>query len=41
MLYEVITSKKTVASFTRKDFVDFMQKFYVANDTVVCVTGIV
>ncbi len=36
---KIVGSKKTVASFTRKDFVDFMQKFYVANDTVVCVTG--
>ena len=31
--------KKTVASFKRKDFLDYMKRFYVANDTVVCVAG--
>jgi len=35
----VIGYKKTVASFRRKDFLDYMKRFYVANDTVVCVAG--
>jgi len=36
---DIAGSKKTVASFKRKDFVEYMEKFYVANDTVVCVAG--
>lgn len=36
---EIIGYKKTVSGFQRKDFVDFMKKFYVANDTVICVSG--
>jgi len=35
----VIGYKKTVASFQRKGFLDYMERFYVANDTVVCVAG--
>lgn len=35
----IIGSKKTVASFSRKDFTNYMSRFYVANDTVVCVAG--
>lgn len=31
--------KKTVSTFKRKDFIDYMSRFYVANDTVVCVAG--
>jgi predicted Zn-dependent peptidase len=36
---EVIGSKKTVSSFQRKDFIDYMKRFYLANDTIVCVAG--
>lgn len=36
---EIAGSKKTVAAFARKDFVKYMDKFYVASDTVVCVAG--
>jgi len=36
---EIIGTKKTIASFKRKDFIDYMSRFYVANDTVVCVAG--
>ncbi|MDH4330524.1 MAG: insulinase family protein [Candidatus Moranbacteria bacterium] len=36
---EIIGYKKTVSAFKRKNFVDYMNKFYVANDTVVCVAG--
>jgi len=31
--------KKTVQGMKRKDFADYMRRFYVANDTVVCVAG--
>lgn len=36
---DVIGSKKTVSSFKRQDFLDYIERFYVANDTVVCVAG--
>jgi len=36
---EIVGCKKTIKSFKRKDFVDYMKRFYVANDTVVCVAG--
>jgi predicted Zn-dependent peptidase len=36
---DIVGYKKTIQSFKRKDFVDYMQKFYLANDTVVCVAG--
>jgi len=32
-------SKKTVASFKRKNFFDYMHRFYIPNETVVCVAG--
>jgi predicted Zn-dependent peptidase len=35
----VIGYKKTVAAFKRKNFIDYMNRFYVANDVVVCVAG--
>jgi len=35
----VIGYKKTVAAFQRKNFLDYLKRFYVANDTVVCVAG--
>lgn len=31
--------KKTVSTFKRKDFADYINRFYVANDTVVCIAG--
>ncbi|KKU53455.1 MAG: Peptidase M16 domain protein, partial [Candidatus Moranbacteria bacterium GW2011_GWE2_47_10] len=36
---EIAGGKATVASFSRKDFVRYMDKFYLASDTVVCVAG--
>lgn len=36
---EIVGSKKIINSFKRQDFVRFMKKFYVANDTVVAVAG--
>lgn len=36
---EILGSKKTVASFQRKDFINYMNHFYLASDTVVCVAG--
>jgi len=36
---DIIGTKKSVASFKREDFIDYMKRFYVANDTVVCVAG--
>jgi len=36
---EIIGYKNTIKSFSRKDFLKYMQKFYVANDTVICVAG--
>lgn len=31
--------KKTVSAFKRKDFIDYLNRFYVANDSVVCIAG--
>ncbi|MDQ1284430.1 MAG: hypothetical protein QG620_778 [Patescibacteria group bacterium] len=36
---EIIGTKKTIKSFKRKDFIEYMRRFYMANDTVVCVAG--
>jgi predicted Zn-dependent peptidase len=36
---DIAGHKKTVASFRRKDFTDYMKRFYVANDTVISVAG--
>lgn len=36
---EIIGYKKTISSFKRKDFVNYMKSFYIANDTVICVAG--
>lgn len=36
---DIAGDKKTVASFKRQDFINYMERFYVANDTVVCVAG--
>jgi predicted Zn-dependent peptidase len=36
---DIVGYKKTIEAFKRKNFLDYMQRFYVANDTVVCVAG--
>lgn len=36
---EIVGYKNTIKSFKREDFVDYKSKFYVANDTVMCVAG--
>lgn len=36
---EIVGYKKTIKNFKRSDFIRYMQRFYVANDTVVCVAG--
>jgi len=36
---DIAGSKKTVASFKRNDFISYIKRFYLANDTVVCVAG--
>jgi len=36
---DIIGTKKTVSSFKRQDFIYYAKRFYVANDTVVCVAG--
>ena len=35
----IVGYKKTVAKFKRKDFIEYMQKHYNANSTVICVAG--
>jgi len=35
----IVGKKKSIASFKRKKFTDYMKNFYVANDTVVCIAG--
>lgn len=36
---EIAGSKKSVATFQKKDFLDYMNRFYVANDTVIVIAG--
>lgn len=36
---EISGYKKTVGSFKKRDFIDYMKRFYVANDTAVCISG--
>jgi len=36
---EIIGYKETIKKVKRKDFVDYMNRFYVSNDTVVCIAG--
>ncbi|OGI17093.1 MAG: hypothetical protein A3J63_04610 [Candidatus Moranbacteria bacterium RIFCSPHIGHO2_02_FULL_40_12b] len=36
---EAIGKKKTVGSFKRENFINYMNRFYVANDTVVSIAG--
>lgn len=36
---DIIGSKKTVQSFRRENLIDYMKRFYVANDAVVCLAG--
>jgi predicted Zn-dependent peptidase len=35
----IVGFKKTVSSFKRNNFKDYISRFYVANDTVVCIAG--
>lgn len=36
---EILGTKETVGSVKRSDFVDYVKRFYIAGDTVVCVAG--
>jgi predicted Zn-dependent peptidase len=36
---DVIGEKETIQSFARKDFLQYIRRFYTSNDTVVCVAG--
>lgn len=36
---DIVGTKKTVSKLRRQDFIDYLKRFYVANDTVVCVAG--
>ncbi len=36
---EIIGYKKTLKSLERKDFIDYINRFYVSNDTVICIAG--
>lgn len=36
---EIVGYKKTIHSFKRKDFMDYIKRFYLANDTVIAVAG--
>lgn len=36
---DIIGYKKTIESFKRADFLKYMRRFYLANDTVICVAG--
>ena len=36
---EIIGSKKTLLAMKRKDLVDYMSRFYMANDTVIVIAG--
>ena len=36
---DIVGYKKTIESFRRADFLKYMRRFYLANDTVICVAG--
>jgi predicted Zn-dependent peptidase len=36
---EIIGCKRTIKSLKRKDFIGYMERFYRANDSVICVAG--
>jgi len=36
---DIVGNKKSVSSFSQKDFLNYMKRYYVANNTVVCVAG--
>lgn len=36
---DIVGTKKTINSFKRNDFLEYMDKFYIARDSVVCVAG--
>ena len=35
----IVGYKETIKNFARKDFVAYLRKYYVANETVVCISG--
>ncbi len=35
----IVGYKETIKNFARKDFVAYLKKYYVANETVVCISG--
>ncbi|NTV40900.1 MAG: insulinase family protein [Candidatus Moranbacteria bacterium] len=35
----IVGYKETIKNVSRKDFVSFMKKYYVANETIICVSG--
>lgn len=36
---EIIGTKETIGGVKRKDFIDYVKRFYISGDTVVCVAG--
>lgn len=36
---KIVGSRETISALQRKNFVNYMKRFYLANDTVVCVAG--
>lgn len=36
---EIIGHKKTIASLKREDFIKYLNRFYISNDTVLCIAG--
>lgn len=36
---DIIGYKKTIKAFQRKDFINYMKRFYTANNSVVCIAG--
>lgn len=36
---DIIGYKKTIKAFRRKDFINYMKRFYMANNSVVCIAG--
>jgi predicted Zn-dependent peptidase len=36
---DIVGYKKTIENFKRKEFLNYMRRFYLSNDTVICVAG--
>jgi len=36
---DIIGTKETIQNFERTDFINYIKKFYTANDTVICIAG--